>query len=426
MNHWTEKVIEPMKNMRLSNPVIALLIALSLAACSSSAGTGGGEGSEGTHSEGGSESGTEGGGEEAATQYGLTDTFDMVRAGARLVLRYDATTETFMGTVTNTTSATLTNVRIEVHLSNGQELGPTPPIDLAPGESVPVTLDATGERFMTWGAHPEVGSQGTDDVATIMATGLDEPMETAARQDARAPQIHARSDSLIMSTVYGETDHPALPTFRILAECAGNQCSLTDSVTGMTETTTLGEDGLAFGNNEAVGSRHGITLTWETLQHEATDATSLGAWMDHSSFSLVTVSVTSPEFTAVSQHGEALGDLTGTPPGRATWLGLMVGTPVAGDDTGERLIGTAALNYDLSAGGGLDVAFSGIENVDEGRAHTTETVIFPDVPIGPGGTFSAGVVGDRIQGGFYGPEHVEAAGVFERADIVGAFGAKRQ
>ena len=104
----------------------------------------------------------------------------------------------------------------------------------------------------------------------------------------------------------------------------------------------------------------------------------------------------------------------------------MVGTPVAGDDNGDRLIGTAALNYDMSAGGGLDVTFSGIENVDEGRAHTTPAVIFDDVPIGPGGAFEAGTVGDRIQGGFYGPAHVEAAGIFERADIVGAFGAKRQ
>ena len=59
------------------------------------------------------------------------------------------------------------------------------------------------------------------------------------------------------------------------------------------------------------------------------------------------------------------GDLTGTPPGSATWLGLMVGTAVASDDTGDWLIGTAALNYGMSASGGLDVAFSGIENVDD-------------------------------------------------------------
>ena len=31
------------------------------------------------------------------------------------------------------------------------------------------------------------------------------------RRNARAPEIYARSDSLIYSTGFGETDHPALP-----------------------------------------------------------------------------------------------------------------------------------------------------------------------------------------------------------------------
>jgi len=53
-------------------------------------------------------------------------------------------------------------------------------------------------------------------------------------------------------------------------------------------------------------------------------------------------------------------------------------------------------------------------------------VIFADVPISGRGTFEAGLSGNRIQGGFYGPGHVEAAGVFEQSNIVGAFGAKRQ
>ena len=114
------------------------------------------EGAEsGEHREGG-ESGGEGG-EESATQYGLTDAYDETRAGARLILSYDADSNAFVGTVSNTTNATLNNVRVEVHLSNGTELGPTAPTDLAPGESADVNLPATAEPFETWGAHPEVG-----------------------------------------------------------------------------------------------------------------------------------------------------------------------------------------------------------------------------------------------------------------------------
>ena len=88
-------------------------------------------------------------------------------------------------------------------------------------------------------------------------------------------------------------------------------------------------------------------------------------------------------------------------------------------------VGTAALNYDMAAGG-LDAAFSGIRNIDRGMAHGVETVTFSDLAVQPDGTFARGGSGTRIQGGFYGPGHAEAAGIFEQSDIVGAFGAKRQ
>ena len=148
-------------------PIVALL-AFALVACSSASESGregGGEGSgehagSGEHGGGGEGNGSGEGGEESATQYSRTETFDETRAGARLVLQYDSATQTFVGTVTNTTQATLSRVRVEVHLSNGQELGPTTPIDLAPGQSISVSLPAVGEVFTTWGAHPEVGSGG--------------------------------------------------------------------------------------------------------------------------------------------------------------------------------------------------------------------------------------------------------------------------
>ena len=60
-----------------------------------------GEGGE--HSE---ESDSDGDGEESGTQYGLTETYDVVRAGARLILSYDASSNTFTGTVENTTGET--------------------------------------------------------------------------------------------------------------------------------------------------------------------------------------------------------------------------------------------------------------------------------------------------------------------------------
>ena len=99
--------------------------------------------------------------EESSVRYGLTDTYDNVRNGARLIIAYDAATDAFTGTVTNATGAILTQVRVEVHLYDGMvtvdELGPTPNVDLMPGESQAITLPVGGQSFTEWVAHPEVG-----------------------------------------------------------------------------------------------------------------------------------------------------------------------------------------------------------------------------------------------------------------------------
>ncbi|MDE0053955.1 MAG: hypothetical protein OXT64_06835, partial [Gammaproteobacteria bacterium] len=77
--------------------------------------------------------------------------------GARLVLEFDPATQVFAGSVTNSTARALPQVRVEVHLDNGTELGPTRCIDVAPGETVPVELGAFGNEFNAWVSHPEAG-----------------------------------------------------------------------------------------------------------------------------------------------------------------------------------------------------------------------------------------------------------------------------
>ena len=126
----------------------------------------GGEGSEGSGEHGpGGEGGNEpvgARGEEGsgANAFVLDETFDSVRSGARLILNYDSASNSFNGTVENTTEGVLDRVRIEVHLSNGAELGPTTPTDMAPGEVVSIHLPATPASFTGWTAHAEVGTGG--------------------------------------------------------------------------------------------------------------------------------------------------------------------------------------------------------------------------------------------------------------------------
>ena len=263
-------------------------------------------------------------------------------------------------------------------------------------------------------------------------TGLSAPAETAEAQQARGLDIFGRSDSLFLSTMHGETGNAEIPSFRLLTECGGSRCTLTEPLSGTVDTIELVNTPVRQGAAIAIGSKHGITLMSESSTHTGADLASLGAWMEHGSFGILNERQTGEEGTIDVLYGIAMGELAGTAPaGSATWLGLVVGTPITGDGRGERLVGDAALTYDVPSGGdgsgpSLDVAFGGIKNIDQGTAHMVETVIFSNLALGPDGTFATGQSGARIQGGFFGPGHGEAAGVFEQSGIVGAFGAKRQ
>lgn len=97
-------------------------------------------------------------GEESGTQLGLDETYDQLRRGTRLILSYNKETGSFTGSVQNTTEEMLPQIRVEIHLSNGTELGPTTPVDLNPGQSQSIELSADGEEFDWWTAHAEIGS----------------------------------------------------------------------------------------------------------------------------------------------------------------------------------------------------------------------------------------------------------------------------
>ena len=258
-------------------------------------------------------------------------------------------------------------------------------------------------------------------------TGLSAPIETGSTQQARRQDILSRADSLVVSTIHTEFVLPdSTLMFRQLSECSGVGCELLDPVTGETDTASLDTAVVGPGDVEPIGSAHGITLMSESGRQLGVDVASLGAWMEHGSFALNSLRAVGEEDESNTLYAVALGDLTDRPlTGSATWLGIMVGSPTEGDDRGDRLVGTAALNYDMTTGG-LDAGFTGIRNIDRGAAHSTETVIFSNLEVGSDGTFSRGQSGARIQGGFYGPNQAEAAGIFEQSNIVGAFGAKRQ
>lgn len=94
-------------------------------------------------------------GDQSGTYIVREATWNGVRRGVRLEMRMDDESGSFTGTVTNTTDARICAVRVEVHLADGPELGPTDQVDLAAGTTAPMTLDAEGQGFERWTAHSE-------------------------------------------------------------------------------------------------------------------------------------------------------------------------------------------------------------------------------------------------------------------------------
>ena len=180
--------------------------------------------SPGEHGPGGErgvrgESGGSGSEEASGAILAPSDTFDAVRSGARLFLYYDAGADAFIGTVENTTGNVLSQVRVEVHLSNGTELGPTTPVDIAPGQAMLVKLPATPESFTGWIAHAEVGGGGESSGENVNneaaqeasmsspITPLDQPwngvlggLAVSARYDAATQSVSATVQNTLSQT----------------------------------------------------------------------------------------------------------------------------------------------------------------------------------------------------------------------------------
>ena len=251
------------------------------------------------------------------------------------------------------------------------------------------------------------------------------PAETLKNQFEGARDLSARSDSLILSTVHGETDLPEVPTYLILAECSGAQCTVTNPDTGLSLVTGISDLVLVNDGTEALGTRHGVTAGVMATEHMGQDVTTFGAWMHHSGFSVQTRSGMQEGIILDARSGIAGGVLADARPAcSVTWRVLVVGRPFSRENRGDRLLGDTALSYDMGAGA-LHTDIAGIVNIDRSAAHSAPTVTLSNVTVGPDGTFAHVAAVDRIQDGFYGSGHAETAGIFEQSNIVSAFGSKR-
>ncbi|PCE66579.1 hypothetical protein B7P33_04585 [Sediminicola luteus] len=97
-------------------------------------------------------------GEEEKAELSKTAVYDVTKKGLRLYLAYNVTTNAFEGYLENMGTKAIKKARVEVHLDNGIELGPTPSHNLSPKQKLPVNLKASRKPFKLWSAHAEQGS----------------------------------------------------------------------------------------------------------------------------------------------------------------------------------------------------------------------------------------------------------------------------
>ena len=135
-----------------------------------------------------------------------------------------------------------------------------------------------------------------------------------------------------------------------------------------------------------------------------------GQWMDDSVFVMVDDAV------AVS-FGGSPGN-TPSALGGAVWRGAVLGVDIR---TRDRIKGRAVIDIDEFARPDVDVAFTGLADA-HGRARAD--LRWEDIPVSQG-SFRARDADGTIEGRFYGSEHREVGGIFERDHLTGAFGASR-
>ena len=168
-----------------------------------------------------------------------------------------------------------------------------------------------------------------------------------------------------------------------------------------------------------------------------TDIRSVEGWMQYSKFAIQINSITDGFIQAGRYYrdftgqryavGTSIGQLSGTNPveGNATWEGVMVGGRISDSpEIGDPLRGDATLTFDF-ADAELDVAFTNIRTLTIAREPATyDDMTWENLAVRDG-RFGGGFDEPTIEGRFYGPNHEEVGGIFQRNRIVGAFGAQR-
>lgn len=206
-------------------------------------------------------------------------------------------------------------------------------------------------------------------------------------------------------------------SFRAITSCSGAVCTITFAG----ERTEIRVDEIDLRELDAgrfIGehTRNGVSVARVMLDEDGVSYDTYGTWGDYGGAVAGTFAIDQAEFVMPISLG--VGSNSNPVSGSATWTGAMVGAMLGTTAPGAAVIGDASLQAHF-ASTTLGLSFTGIQEA-AGGARSAD-IVWQGIPM-RAGTFSA----TGLEGRFYGPNHEEAGGVFERAGIAGGFALVRQ
>ena len=254
---------------------------------------------------------------------------------------------------------------------------------------------------------------------------------TAAQVREQIADIGFAADDLTMTDFVITPGSRLFPGIRLDTYCSGTSCSselegvgsleyTTGTLSTITADTTVSPTTPRYGvNTGEVNGRDQLGLGTISADYQV-----FGGWLDDTFFGAVRANW-SGSYEGQSVNGlESImafstGAESGSNPasGSATWTGLMVGL----DQRSPRqaVNGQAALTYDFGDNT-VDVNFTNLTG-----PRTYSDLSWSDLDV-RNGRFGGGSDSNSLSGTFYGDDHNEVGGVFERSQLIGAFGATRQ
>lgn len=284
----------------------------------------------------------------------------------------------------------------------------------------------------------------SEDQAIALVGGNDPPDLNSEQIQERLTSIARAGDTLLLSAF---ADANGMIEITTTVNCMPGSRSCTGTINQGTssfqvqyflddivESPSINGVGLAMHDNEhsVVMTDRGVTLAQvsATGQYGDTNAhykyKGYGGWLEHSAFTVqfhksentgdAEIISSDSELSLLIAHSFGKAGAR-NPTASATWNGVMVG---ATKSDGHVVHGDATIEFVVDFPNALDVTFDNIKNFNTNADAATTTMTWSSVRLEDGVFADAN---NSIRGNFYGDNLEEVGGIFDRDNIIGAFGA---